>query len=71
MNNYINPFLLIKETYLEATTFTEKVLAILIGMWITALGTLAITGSVYVLFQLITNPTQFNDVTWGIFDTLG
>ena len=71
MNNYINPYSLIIEIYSDATTFSEKSLAILIGVWITTLGTLAITGSLFVLFQLITNPSQFNDVTWGIFDTLG
>lgn len=71
MNNYINPYSLIKEIYSEATTFQEKSLAIFFGLWISLLGSLAIVGSVYVLFQLITNPTQFNNVTWGIFDTLG
>ena len=71
MNNYTNPFLLIKETYLEATTFTEKVLAVAIGTWITLLGTLAVTGIGKVIYELITDPTQFSNVTWGIFDTLG
>ena len=71
MNNYINPFLLIKEEYLEATTFTEKVFAVAIGTWITLLGTLAVTGLGKIVYELITNPSQFNDVTWGIFDTLG
>ena len=71
MNNYINPYFLIKENYLEATTFTEKSLAIIIGLWITLLGTLAVTGIGVLIFELITNPSQFNDVTWGIFDTLG
>ena len=71
MNNYINPYSLIKENYLEATTFTEKSLAIFIGLWITLLGTLAVTGIGVLIFELITNPSQFNDVTWGIFDTLG
>ena len=71
MNNYINPYSLIKELYLEATTLSEKSLAIFFGLWVSLLGSLAIVGSVYVLFQLITNPSQFNNVTWGIFDTLG
>ena len=71
MNNYINPYSLIKEIYSEATTFSEKSLAILTGLWVTLLGSLAITGIGVVLFELITNPSQFNDVTWGIFDTLG
>jgi len=71
MNNYINPFSLIKENYLEATTFTEKVFAVAIGTWITLLGTLAVTGIGKVIYELITDPAQFNNVTWGIFDTLG
>jgi len=71
MNNYINPFSLIKENYLEATTLTEKVFAAAIGIWITLLGTLAITGLGKVIYELITNPSQFRNVTWGIFDTLG
>jgi len=71
MNNYINPFSLIKENYLEATTFTEKVFAVVIGTWITLLGTLAVTGIGKVIYELITDPAQFNNVTWGIFDTLG
>ena len=71
MNNYINPFSLIKENYLEATTFTEKVFVVVIGTWITLLGTLAVTGIGKVIYELITDPTQFNNVTWGIFDTLG
>jgi len=71
MNNYINPFSLIKENYLEATTFTEKVFVVIIGTWITLLGTLAVTGIGKVIYELITDPAQFNNVTWGIFDTLG
>ena len=71
MNNYVNPYSLIKELYFDATTFLQKSLAILIGLWITLLGSLAITGIGVVLYELITNPSQFNNVTWGIFDTLG
>jgi len=71
MNNYVNPYSLIKELYFDATTFLQKSLAIMIGLWITLLGSLAITGIGVVLYELITNPSQFNNVTWGIFDTLG
>ena len=71
MNNYINPFLLIKEEYLEATTFTEKVLAIFMSVWIVALMTLSVSGIGMVIYELITNPTAFSNATWGIFDTLG
>ena len=71
MNNYINPYSLIKEIYSEATTFSEKSLAILIGLWTATLVTLTVTGIGKVIFELVTTPSQFNDVTWGIFDTLG
>jgi len=71
MNNYINPFLLIKEEYLEATTFTEKVLAIFMSVWIVALMILSVSGIGMVIYELITNPTAFSNATWGIFDTLG
>jgi len=43
---------------------TEKLL-------IPALAVLVITGLGKVFYELITDPTQFNNVTWGIFDTLG
>ena len=44
MNNYVNPYSLIKEEYLEATTFLQKSFVVLMGTWITILGTLAVTG---------------------------
>lgn len=71
MNNYINPFTLIKETYLEATTITEKIISLIVGLWITFLGFLVIIGVTYMAYQIITDPSQFDYVTWGIFDTLG
>ena len=71
MNTYINPYSLIKELYFDATTFSEKSLAIFIGLWMTVLGSLAITGIGVIFYQLITNPALFDNVTWGIFDTLG
>ena len=71
MNNYINPYSLIKEFYSEATTFQEKSLATIFGLWIAVLASLTVLGLGKVIFELITNPSQFNNVTWGIFDTLG
>ena len=71
MNNYINPYSLIKELYSDATTFSEKSLAVLFGLWVAALASLTVIGLGKVIFELITNPSQFNNVTWGIFDTLG
>jgi hypothetical protein len=71
MNNYINPYSLIKELYSEATTLPEKSLAIFMSVWIVALMTLSVSGIGMVIYELITNPTAFSNATWGIFDTLG
>jgi hypothetical protein len=71
MNNYINPYSLIKELYSEATTLSEKSLAIFMSVWIVALMTLSVSGIGMVIYELITNPTAFSNATWGIFDTLG
>ena len=71
MNNYINPYSLIKELNSEATTLSEKVLAIFMSVWIVALMILSVSGIGMVIYELITNPTAFSNATWGIFDTLG
>jgi len=71
MNNYINPYSLIKELYSEATTFSEKSLAIFMSVWIVALMALSVSGFGMIIYELITNPTAFSNATWGIFDTLG
>ena len=42
-----------------------------LAIWINLLGALAITGLGKIFYELITNPSQFNNLTWGIFDTLG
>lgn len=64
----INSFILQYKKYiLESQTILEY----LIIAWAHFLGALAITGIGKVVFELVTNPSQFNNVTWGIFDTLG
>jgi len=71
MNNYTNPISLIKEEYLEATTFSQKSLVIFLSLWAGALFAIAIVGFSTLAYELITNPSTFNNATWGIFDTLG
>ena len=71
MNNYINPLTLMYELYSEATTAKEKFLALFMSLWISTLMVLSVSGIGMVIYELITNPTQLNNVTWGIFDTLG
>lgn len=71
MNNYINPISLIKEEFSDATTISQKSLIIFITLWAGVLFTLAVTGISTIVYELITNPSTFNNATWGIFDTLG
>ena len=71
MNNYNNPITLIKEEFSEATTISQKILVLFVSLWISVLFALAITGFSTVVYELITNPSTFNNATWGIFDTLG
>ena len=40
-------------------------------IWVTVLMSLAVIGISFMLFQIITNPSQFDNATFGIFDTLG
>ena len=71
MNNYINPYSLIKEFYSEATTFSQKSLVIFISLWGATLASLAVTGVGRIIYEVFANPSTFSNVTWGIFDTLG
>lgn len=66
-----NPLSLIKEELSEATTITQKSLVLLISLYAATLFTLSVTGITAIVYELITNPSRFNNVTWGIFDTLG
>ena len=71
MNNYTNPISLIKEEFSEATTISQKSLVIFLTLWASVLSFMAVSGISYIVYELITNPTTFNNATWGIFDTLG
>ena len=59
------------QSYIEFWKEAETPLDYVINVWVTALGALAITGLGKALFELITNPSQFSNATYGIFDTLG
>ena len=71
MNNYINPISLIKEEFSEATTFSQKSLIIFLTLWVAVLSTSVVGGIATIVYELITNPSAFDNATWGIFDTLG
>ena len=64
----LNSFLI---QYKEYISESQTVLDYLVIAWAHLLGVLAVTGIGKVIYELITNPSQFNNVTWGIFDTLG
>lgn len=63
MKNFIlnNPIAVI---WKEANTLLDYVVA----LWVSALTALALTGIGKMLFELITNPSQFNNTSYGIFD---
>jgi hypothetical protein len=49
----------------------DNLLDYTIALWITALGILAVSGILALIYQLFTDPASFNNATFGIFDTLG
>lgn len=67
----LNPLLLIKEELSEATTFSEKFIIFFIAGWAAMLSSLVVMGVGAIVFEMITNPSTFNSVTFGVFDTLG
>jgi len=49
----------------------DNLLDYTIALWITALGILAVSGILTLIYQLFTDPASFSNATFGIFDTLG
>lgn len=67
----MNPFLLIKEELSEATTASEKLLVLFIAGWAGMLSALVVSGVLTIIYNVITNPSIFNNATFGVFDSLG
>ena len=67
----LNPISLIKEELSEATTISEKFIILFIASWAAMLSSLVVVGVGAIVFEMITNPSTFNNVTFGVFDTLG
>lgn len=61
----------ILQTYTNFWKEAETPLDYVINVWVTALLALIVTGLGKAIFELITNPSQFNNITFGVFDTLG
>jgi hypothetical protein len=49
----------------------DNLLDYTIALWITALGILAVSGILALIYQLFTDPASFSNATFGVFDTLG
>lgn len=47
---------------------TKNLLNLIITLWVTGLMLLFLTGWFYLVFQFITNPSQFSNATFGVFD---
>lgn len=69
--NPLNPFYVMYEEYSEAQTNTEKIVAIILGLWVAVLMSLFFLGMAAIIHTIITNPSALDNATWGIFDTLG
>ena len=59
------------QSYINFWKEADTLLDYAINIWVTALLALAVTGLGKAIFELITNPSQFSNATFGIFDTLG
>lgn len=53
---------------LEQDNLTGKIIEVIIKLWIVFLFVLATSGIAKIIFELITNPSQFNNATFGVFD---
>ena len=47
---------------------TKNLLNLIITLWVTGLMLLFLIGWSYLVFQFITNPSQFSNATFGVFD---
>lgn len=59
------------KSYIKFWKEADTLLDYVINVWVTGLGLIALTALGKALFEMITNPSQFSNATFGIFDTLG
>jgi len=55
---------------LEQDGLINKIVEVIAKMLVTFLFVLAVSGITKLIFELITNPSQFNNATFGVFDYL-
>ena len=71
INFFASPFIEIYEEIFEQPTLLWKIWQTLLLVWVSSLFLLFIVGWSSLVFELITNPSSFDNATFGVFDTLG
>lgn len=64
----IQPFIEMFKEASEEEKIGHKFLQYIIATWATGLFLLAMLGISKFFFEIITNPEQFNHITWGLID---
>ena len=71
INFFAHPFITIYEEIFEQPTLLWKIWQTFLLLWVRSLFLLFVVGWTFLVFNLITNPSSFENATFGVFDTLG
>jgi hypothetical protein len=71
INFFASPFISIYEEIFEQPTLLWKIWHSFLLLWVSSLFLLFVVGWTFLVFNLITNPSSFENATFGVFDTLG
>lgn len=71
IKHFANPFIEIYEDIFEQPTLGRKILQSIIFFWVTGLFLLFVVGWTTLVVGLIMDPSQIDNATFGVFDTLG
>ena len=67
----MKPLNSIRIQYTKYISESQTILDYFLIAWAHLLAALVLTGIGRIIYELIYNPTTFNNATWGMFDTLG
>ena len=67
----MNPFILIYNNWMAKPSYLDKAVSLLFGLWAATLLTLAISGIVFLITDMIMNPSTIDNISWGLIDNLG
>jgi hypothetical protein len=71
INFFASPFIEIYEEIFEQPTFLWKIWQAFLLVWVSSLFLLFIVGWITLVVGLITGQADFDNATFGVFDTLG